>query len=91
MLGIDKFWLALGLAGQAFFTLRFLVQWIVSERAHRSVIPTAFWYFSIGGSVLLLAYALYRADPVFVLGQATGVFIYARNLVFLRRERAAHD
>lgn len=80
-------WVVLGFVAQLFFTLRFAVQWIASERVGRSVIPTAFWYFSIGGGLLLLVYALYRRDPVFILGQALGVFVYARNLYFVMRER----
>jgi lipid-A-disaccharide synthase-like uncharacterized protein len=67
--------------------MRFLVQWIASERAGRSVIPTAFWIFSIGGGVLLFAYSLYRRDPVFIAGQGLGLFIYLRNLYFVLRER----
>src|SRR5882672_5981189 len=77
----------LGFAAQALFTMRFLVQWIASERAGRSVIPMAFWLFSIGGGLLLLVYALYRRDPVFIAGQAFGVFVYARNLHFELRDR----
>ena len=73
-------WIALGFIGQALFTARFLVQWIASERARSSVMPVAFWYFSLIGGVMLLAYAVYRKDPVFVLGQTLGVVIYSRNL-----------
>jgi lipid-A-disaccharide synthase-like uncharacterized protein len=80
-------WVLLGFAAQALFTLRFLVQWIASERAGRSVIPLAFWIFSIGGGALLLVYALYRKDPVFIAGQAFGVFVYLRNLYFVLHER----
>ena len=80
-------WLALGFFAQALFTARFLVQWIASERAGKSVIPIAFWFFSIGGGALLLVYALYRRDPVFIAGQAFGVFVYARNLYFELRDR----
>jgi len=80
-------WVVLGFAAQMLFTMRFLVQWIASERAGRSVIPLAFWLFSIGGGVLLLIYALYRKDPVFIAGQGLGVFIYLRNLHFVLRER----
>jgi lipid-A-disaccharide synthase-like uncharacterized protein len=69
--------------------MRFLVQWIASERAGRSVIPLAFWLFSIGGGLLLLIYALYRKDPVFIAGQAFGVFVYLRNLYFVLHERKA--
>jgi lipid-A-disaccharide synthase-like uncharacterized protein len=77
----------LGLLAQGLFTMRFLVQWIASERAGRSVIPLAFWWFSVAGGLLLLVYALYRKDPVFILGQAFGVFVYLRNLYFVLRER----
>jgi len=77
----------IGLAGQALFTMRFIVQWIASERANKSVIPTAFWFFSIGGGVLLFGYALYVKDPVFILGQGFGVFVYLRNLYFVMRDR----
>lgn len=80
-------WVILGFVAQAFFTMRFAVQWIASERAGRSVIPLAFWVFSIGGGLLLLVYALYRKDPVFIAGQAFGVFVYLRNLYFVLRER----
>src|SRR5712671_5770509 len=76
-------WLALGFFAQALFTARFLVQWIASERAGRSVIPIAFWFFSIGGGALLLVYALYRRDPVFIAGQALGLVVYTRNLYFI--------
>jgi len=77
----------IGYAGQALFTMRFLVQWIASERAGKSVIPLAFWFFSLGGGMLLFGYALYIKDPVFILGQGLGVFIYMRNLYFIQRER----
>jgi lipid-A-disaccharide synthase-like uncharacterized protein len=80
-------WVLLGFIAQGFFTARFVVQWIASERAGKSVIPIAFWFCSIGGGVLLLAYALYRRDPVFIAGQAFGVFVYLRNLYFVLRER----
>ncbi len=81
----EHFWLAIGLLGQALFSARFLVQWIASERRQRSVVPHAFWYFSIGGGLTLLAYAIYRRDPVFILGQGAGLFVYARNLWFIHR------
>ncbi len=83
----ETIWLIVGFAGQALFTARFLVQWLTSERERRSVIPVAFWYFSIVGGATLLAYAIYRQDPVFIMGQLGGVFIYARNLYFIHRER----
>jgi len=82
-------WVLLGFVAQAMFTMRFLVQWIASERAGRSVIPLAFWMFSIGGGLLLLVYALYRKDPVFIAGQAFSVFVYLRNLYFVMRDRNA--
>jgi lipid-A-disaccharide synthase-like uncharacterized protein len=82
-------WVLLGFAAQALFTMRFLVQWLASERAGRSVVPTAFWLFSVGGGFLLFLYALYRRDPVFILGQGLGLFIYLRNLQFISRERKA--
>ena len=84
---VDTLWLGIGLAGQAFFFGRFFVQWIASERAKESVMPVAFWYFSIGGGLVLLAYAIYRADPVFIIGQATGLFIYLRNLMFIHGKK----
>jgi lipid-A-disaccharide synthase-like uncharacterized protein len=80
-------WLAVGFGGQALFTMRFLIQWIYSEKHQKSLIPDAFWYFSIGGGILLLSYALYRQDPVFILGQSMGVFVYLRNLYFIRRHK----
>ena len=80
-------WVILGFVAQLMFTGRFLVQWIESERQGRSVIPLAFWFFSIAGGLLLLAYALYRRDPVFIAGQAFGVFVYVRNLYLIMNER----
>jgi len=84
---IPKLWLALGFLGQAMFSGRFLVQWIASERLRRSIVPTAFWWFSIAGGVLLLSYALHRRDPVFILGQCAGLVVYTRNLMLIRRGR----
>ena len=78
-------WLTVGFFGQGLFASRFLVQWLASERARRSVIPKAFWYLSIAGGLTLLAYAIHRRDPVFIVGQLTGVFIYARNLWFVHQ------
>jgi lipid-A-disaccharide synthase-like uncharacterized protein len=83
----DWMWLAVGFCGQALFSMRFLVQWLSSEREKRSIIPVAFWYFSVAGGVTLLAYAIYRADPVFIVGQLTGLFIYGRNLHLIMLER----
>ena len=82
-------WVLLGFIAQGMFTMRFLVQWIASERARDSVVPVAFWFFSLGGGILLLIYALYRKDPVFIAGQAFGVFVYLRNLHFVMRDRKA--
>lgn len=84
---IDGGWLAIGFLGQALFSARFIVQWLSSEKVKKSVIPTAFWYFSVAGGATLLAYAIHRQDPVFIVGQAAGLFIYARNLQFLWRDR----
>ncbi len=80
-------WLVIGFAGQALFSARFLVQWVSSERRRRSVIPIAFWYFSLAGGATLFAYALHIGDPVFILGQSMGVLIYSRNLYFIHKER----
>src|SRR3989442_4990574 len=82
----EHFWLLFGFLGQAFFSMRFLVQWIASERKGESVVPVSFWFFSIGGGLTLLVYALYRADPVFILGQGAGLFVYCRNLYLIRRK-----
>ena len=83
----EKWWLAIGLAGQLCFGARFLVQWLASERRRRSVIPMAFWYLSLGGGGILLTYALWRRDPVFVLGQAFGTMVYVRNIMLIHAER----
>ena len=88
---VEWIWLIIGFTGQGLFSARFIVQWLYSERHRRSVIPVAFWYFSIAGGLTLLAYAIYRQDPVFILGQATGVFIYGRNLYFIAHERRAAE
>lgn len=81
-------WLVIGFLGQACFFSRFLVQWLASERAGRSVVPRAFWYLSIAGGTIVLTYAIWRRDPVFILGQSVGLFVYLRNLILLRREGA---
>lgn len=86
----ETVWLAVGFIGQGLFFMRFLVQWLASEKRKESVIPTAFWYFSIGGGAILLAYAIWRQDPVFIMGQSMGVLIYSRNLYFIHgRKKAA--
>ncbi len=79
-------WLAIGFSGQACFFSRFLVQWIASERQKRSVIPMAFWYLSLAGGLVLFTYAVHLGDPVFILGQSMGAFIYLRNIWLRTRE-----
>jgi lipid-A-disaccharide synthase-like uncharacterized protein len=79
-----RFWLVVGFLGQALFFSRFLLQWIASERRGESVVPRGFWYLSLGGAALLLAYAIWRRDPVFILGQSFGFLVYTRNLVLIR-------
>jgi len=82
----ETLWLGIGFLGQAFFSMRFIAQWIVTERKKKSTVPVVFWYFSILGGSTLLSYAIYRRDPVFILGQSFGVFIYLQNLYFIRKE-----
>lgn len=84
---MEKFWLGLGFTAQFLFASRFIIQWIASERAGRSIIPVLFWYLSIVGGALLLLYAIWRRDPVFILGQSTGLLVYGRNLYLIHRER----
>jgi lipid-A-disaccharide synthase-like uncharacterized protein len=81
----EQLWLSIGLLGQALFSARFVVQWIASERRKQSIVPRAFWYFSVGGGLTMLAYAIYRRDPVFILGQGAGLVVYARNLWLILR------
>jgi lipid-A-disaccharide synthase-like uncharacterized protein len=80
-------WLVLGLFGQSLFMMRFIAQWLASEKAGRSVVPVAFWYYSIAGGAITFIYACYRADPVFIIGQGSGLLIYLRNLQLVLRER----
>lgn len=87
----DYLWLGIGFLGQSIFSARFLVQWFVSEKLKKSVIPVAFWYLSLAGGIVLLLYSIYKRDPVFILGQSTGVFIYLRNLFLIQRERLAQS
>ncbi len=87
----EQMWIAFGLLGQALFSGRWLVQWFISEKRGRSVVPTLFWYLSLGGGIVLLAYAIYRQDPVFILGQAMGSTVYLRNLFLIYREKAAAE
>jgi lipid-A-disaccharide synthase-like uncharacterized protein len=79
--------LIIGFIGQAFFSMRFVVQWLYRERQRRILMPTAFWYFSLVGGCILLSYAIYKRDPVFIAGQAMGLFIYMRNIYFLHLAR----
>jgi lipid-A-disaccharide synthase-like uncharacterized protein len=81
------YWIAFGLLGNAAFAARFWVQWIASERAERSIVPVVFWYLSIVGSLILLVYAIHRRDPIFTLAYLPNAFIYARNIVLVRREQ----
>ena len=83
----DLMWTGVGFAGQALFSARFIYQWIMSERARRSVVPEAFWYFSFSGGVVLLAYAVHKHDPVFVVGQGSGLAIYGRNIWMIWAEK----
>lgn len=85
-MGVERIWLAVGFLGQAFFSARFIVQWVASERRKQSVVPVFFWYFSLGGGLTLFLYAVYRRDPVFILGQGAGLFVYLRNLYFIYRK-----
>jgi len=85
MQNISTMWLVIGFLGQALFSMRFLIQWIYSEKNKKSVIPLAFWYFSLAGGLTLLSYAIYRGDPVFIAGQGLGIFIYLRNLMLIKK------
>ncbi len=87
----EFWWVTLGFVAQAAFASRFIVQWIASERAGRSYVPLAFWYLSILGGLLLLSYAIYRRDAVFILGQSTGLIVYTRNLVLIHRSAKAGE
>jgi lipid-A-disaccharide synthase-like uncharacterized protein len=79
----DSIWQVVGFIGQVMFSSRFILQWMASEKSKESVMPVAFWYFSIFGSIALLAYAIYQKDPVFIVGQSFGMFVYLRNLYFI--------
>ena len=85
------FWVIVGLIAQFMFMMRFVVQWIASERVGRSIVPVAFWFFSIGGGTLLLIYSIIRQDPVFIAGQSLGLIIYFRNLYLIYREKRRND
>ena len=83
----ENIMIIIGFGVEALFAARFLIQWITSESAQRSVIPIAFWYFSITGGIVLLTYAIWRKDPVIIAGQSVGILIYARNLYFIHRNQ----
>ncbi|RZI44075.1 hypothetical protein EGT07_01210 [Herbaspirillum sp. HC18] len=85
----ETWWLLVGFLGQGLFMMRFVIQWIQSERQRKSVVPLAFWYFSLLGGVTLLVYSIYRKDPVFIAGQLLGIGIYLRNLALIKAERLA--
>jgi len=80
-------WVLFGFFGQFVFAMRFIIQWIVSEKKKESIVPLSFWYLSICGGVILLIYAIYKNDPVFMLGQATGLIVYARNLMLITKKK----
>ena len=84
---LNALWIGIGLLGQAMFSARFLIQWLASERVKQSIVPDLFWYFSLSGGLILLTYAIHKKDPVFILGQGTGILIYSRNLYFIYRQR----
>ena len=81
------FWLVFGVVAQLFFAARFLVQWIVSERAGKSVIPFAFWFFSMGGGLMTLVYGIVKREPVIIMGQGLSTIIYVRNIMLIFKER----
>ncbi len=85
----DHVWLIIGFIGQGLFASRFIVQWFKSEMEWRSVIPVMFWYFSIGGGIISLAYAIEISSWPFIISQGTGLIVYLRNMVLIYRERAA--
>ena len=84
-------WLVLGFVGQLVFSMRFIVQWICSERKKRSYVPLIFWYFSLGGGIILLVYSIHRKDPVFIVGQVSGLIVYVRNLMLIYQHKAAQE
>ncbi len=78
-------WLGIGFFGQSLFFSRWLLQWFVSEKKAESQIPVSFWYISLAGSVIVLAYAIHKIDPVFIAGQSVGTVVYIRNLILIHR------
>jgi lipid-A-disaccharide synthase-like uncharacterized protein len=88
-MSIEHIWIAIGFLGQGLFFGRWVIQWIASEKKAESQVPIAFWYMSLIGGLITLAYAIYRADPVFISGQGIGTFVYIRNLVLISRAKQA--
>lgn len=88
-MSVSKLWLLIGLLGQGIFSARFILQWMVSEKQKKSVIPLGFWILSLFGGLTLLLYSIHQQDPVFIIGQLSGLFIYGRNLLLIYRERTA--
>ncbi len=86
-MSLEAIWIGVGFLGQVCFFMRFFIQWIISEKREESVIPEIFWYFSIGGAALLLSYAIWRRDPVFIVGQSFGFIVYLRNLILINRKK----
>jgi lipid-A-disaccharide synthase-like uncharacterized protein len=85
----ETIWIAIGFFGQGLFFMRWIVQWFRSEKERESTIPLSFWYFSLIGGLITLAYAIYRRDPVFIAGQGIGTLVYLRNLMLIYRNKAA--
>jgi len=81
----ELIWISIGFLGQGIFFMRWVIQWLASERHAESRVPLAFWYMSLFGGLITLAYAIYRRDPVFIAGQSVGAFVYLRNLMLIRR------
>ncbi|MDA0739318.1 MAG: lipid-A-disaccharide synthase N-terminal domain-containing protein [Nitrospirae bacterium] len=86
---LESLWLGIGFFGQSLFFSRWIIQWIASERKAESQMPIAFWYMSLFGGLIVLAYAIHRRDPVFIAGQSIGSFVYLRNLMLIYRKRTA--
>ena len=84
-------WIVIGFVGQGLFSARFIIQWLYREKVKRSVVPVAFWYFSLAGGVVLTAYAIHREDPVFMVGQGMGLIVYFRNLMLIRKHHLKAD
>ncbi len=83
----EKIWLTIGFLGQGIFFMRWVVQWVASERSAESRVPITFWYLSLLGGLITLAYAIYRKDPVFIAGQSIGALVYLRNLMLISRKQ----